>query len=63
MGRKREYYIRVRFTKDELEQLNNDVKLTGLSREAYMRMLVNDIHPVTLPSKELIEVRVKKDWY
>lgn len=54
-GRKRTCCIKVRLTPEELNQLNEDSKCCGLSRESYLRLLMKKVNPVPLPSKELVE--------
>lgn len=50
MNRKRTKTIKVRLTEDELKSLNEKVKLTGLSRENYIRALIegHDINALPL---------------
>ncbi|WMJ22889.1 plasmid mobilization relaxosome protein MobC [Paludicola sp. MB14-C6] len=43
------YSFVIRLTEDEMIQLNAKVKQTGLSREAYIRLLLQNKVPVTIP--------------
>ena len=52
---KRQFTIKVRLTKSELDHLNRLVKESRLSRESYIRMLVSGVIPRAAPSKELLE--------
>ena len=47
---KRPNVVKFRLTDKELKQLNQDVKKTGLSREAYLRLITKKIQPKELPS-------------
>jgi hypothetical protein len=49
MKRKRTKTIKVRLTEDELKSLNEKVKLTGLSRENYIRALIEGHDIKALP--------------
>lgn len=53
MSRKKE--IKIRLSEKELEILNHNVSLTGLSREAYLRLIIKKIVPANTPSVELVE--------
>lgn len=53
MSRKKE--IKIRLSEKELEILNHNVSLTGLSREAYLRSIIKKIVPANTPSVELVE--------
>ena len=53
MNRKKE--IKIRLSEKELECLNHNVSLTGLSREKYLRLIIEKIVPTSLPSTELVE--------
>ena len=53
MNRKKE--IKIRLSEKELENLNHNVSLTGLSREKYLRLIIEKIVPTSLPSTELVE--------
>lgn len=48
--------IKIRLTQLELEKLNNLVNMTGLSREEYLRSLINKVVPANKPTDELVEV-------
>lgn len=52
---KRQFTIKVRLTKSELDHLNRLVKESRQSRESYIRMLVSGVIPRAAPSKELLE--------
>ena len=52
---KRQFTIKIRLTKPELDHLNRLVKESRLSRESYIRMLVSGVIPRAAPSKELLE--------
>lgn len=41
--------VKFRLTEKELERLNNNVAMTGLSREQYLRVLVSRKIPMALP--------------
>lgn len=45
----RQKEVKIRLGEDELESLNKNVALTGLSRERYLRMLIKEKVPVALP--------------
>ena len=47
--RKRSYRVELYFTKDELERLIKKVEKSGLSREAYLRHLINGLAPNDAP--------------
>ena len=49
MTRKRTNTIKVRFTEDELKSFNDKVRLTGLSRENYIRALIEGHDIKALP--------------
>ncbi len=53
MTRKRTNTIKVRFTEDELKSLNDKVKLTGLSRENYIRALIEGHDIKALPPETI----------
>ena len=53
--RSKENEIKVRLSKQELEHLNDLVKKSKLSRESYLRMLINGLIPRASPSEELID--------
>lgn len=46
---KRSIEIKVRLNKKEMETLNNRVKKSGLSREGYLRHLINGSVPREAP--------------
>ena len=50
--RKRSYRVELYFTKDELERLTKKVEKSGLSREAYLRHLINGLVPNDTPSPD-----------
>lgn len=45
----REREVKIRLAEDELEHLNKNVAMTGLSRERYLRLLITEKVPVALP--------------
>ena len=47
--RKRNNRVELYFTKEELEHLSKKVKKSGLSREAYLRHLINGLVPNDAP--------------
>ena len=53
---KRNKSFLIRLSQDELTQLNNDVEKTGLSRESYVRSLINGYVPATRPSNDFQKV-------
>lgn len=53
---KRNKSFLIRLSQDELTQLNNDVEKTGLSRESYVRSLINGYIPATRPSGDFEKV-------
>lgn len=53
---KRNKSFLIRLSQDELMQLNNDVEKTGLSRESYVRSLINGYIPATRPSGDFQKV-------
>ena len=55
MPRKRNNRIHICLTDDELVHVNELAKLSGLSREAYTRMLYKNLVPRPCPSTELLE--------
>ena len=55
MPRKRNNRIHICLTDDELAHVNELAKLSGLSREAYTRMLYKNLVPRPCPSTELLE--------
>lgn len=54
--RKRNHKLKVIMTDTEIDHLNKLVVQSKLSREAYLRMLINGLVPRAAPSNELIEV-------
>lgn len=50
--RNRNNEIKVRLYKEEMEKLNKRAKKCGLSREAYVRMLINGCIPREAPNQE-----------
>lgn len=55
MPRKRNNRIHICLNDDELVHVNELAKLSGLSREAYTRMLYKNLVPRPCPSTELLE--------
>ena len=53
---KRNKSFLIRLSQDELTQLNNDVEKTGLSRESYVRSLINGYIPAARPSNDFQKV-------
>lgn len=53
--RKRNHKLKVRMTDKEIDHLNQLVLQSKLSRESYLRMLINGLVPRAAPSTELIE--------
>lgn len=53
--RKRTYRVEVKFSEEEFNHLMELVEQSKLSRESYIRMLVNGVIPKAAPSKELLE--------
>lgn len=41
--------VKIRLAEEELERLNKNVAMTGLSRERYLRLLITEKVPVALP--------------
>lgn len=56
MKKYRKNRIEVRLSNEELMFLNSEVAKTGLSREEYLRSLINKVVPANKPTDELIEV-------
>lgn len=52
---KRKNRVEIRLSDDELEYLNLAVARSGLSREAYLRLIIQKIVPAEKPYPELIE--------
>lgn len=51
----KEKEIKLRLNNQELQHLNSLVKQSKLSRESYLRMLINGLVPRASPSEELID--------
>lgn len=56
MVAERKKEIKIRLSNSELNFLNQLVKESNLSREAYLRMRINGLVPKPAPSTELVEV-------
>lgn len=56
MKKYRKNRIEVRLSNEELMFLNSEVAKTGLSREEYLRALINKVVPANKPTNELVEV-------
>lgn len=54
--RRRNKTIKVRFTDDELKELDLRVKRTSMTREAYIRAVLADTVPVELPPIDYIQL-------
>ena len=54
-NRKRANQFIIRLNDQELDHLNTLVAMAKLSRESYIRMLINGVIPRAAPSKELLE--------
>ena len=54
-NRKRSNQFIIRLNDQELDHLNTLVAMAKLSRESYIRMLINGVIPRAAPSKELLE--------
>lgn len=52
---KRNNRIEIRLSDDELDYLNRAVAKTGLSREAYLRLIIQKIVPAEKPYPDLVE--------
>lgn len=52
---KRNHEIKLRFSDGELDYLNKAVVKTGLSREAYLRLMIQKIVPAEKPYPDLKE--------
>lgn len=52
---KRNNRIEIRLSDDELNYLNSAVAKTGLSREAYLRLIIQKIVPAEKPYPDLVE--------
>lgn len=55
MTRKRKHRFLISLNDEEYEQLNQCVKLSGLTRDQYTRMLYKKVVPRPCPSSELLE--------
>lgn len=55
MPRVRKNRIHICLTDDELEHVNELVKISGINREQYTRMLYRKVIPRPCPSTELLE--------
>lgn len=53
--RTRKKQICIRFNEHELDHLNTLAKQSNISRESYIRMLINGVIPRAAPSAELVE--------
>ena len=53
---KRNHRIQVWMNDSELNKLNSKVKKSGLSRESYIRLLVDGITPKEMPQIEFYEI-------
>lgn len=56
MKLKQNFEIKVRLNDEELKLLNKNVLKCGLSREAYIRFLINGYTPKEKPSEDYFEV-------
>lgn len=54
-NRKRSNQFIIRLNDQELDHLNTLVAIAKLSRESYIRMLINGVIPRAAPSKELLK--------
>jgi len=54
--RKRNERVEIYLTKIELEELAKNVEKTGMSREAYLRMLISEKTPKELPPMEFYDL-------
>lgn len=48
--------VKIHLNNEELKSLNEDVKRTGLSRESYLRTLINGYVPVERPSTDYLHI-------
>ena len=53
--RRRNKRIEIKMTEEELKHLNHLVRQSKLSRESYLRMIINGLVPRASPSEELID--------
>ena len=58
-GRVRTNVVVIHLSDSELNQLNKDVTVCKLSRENYLRMLMDGYHPKPAPSEELKDCLVQ----
>lgn len=54
--RNRENFITIYMNNQELQELNEKVALTNMSREEYLRMIIKGCQPVAKPDIEYKEV-------
>lgn len=54
--------VKVRLTEGELAQLNDNVALTGLSREQYLRLLIIHKTPTALPPADYRLLLRQMQW-
>lgn len=54
--RKRNCSVLIRFTEKELEQLDRNVKKTGLTRESYIRTVLDEKTPKELPPMDFYDI-------
>lgn len=54
--RNRENFITIHLNNQELQELNEKVALTNMSREEYLRMIIKGCQPVAKPDIEYKEV-------
>ena len=59
MTRKRKHRFLISLNDEEYEHLNQCVKLSGLTRDQYTRMLYKKVVPRPCPSSELLETIVQ----
>ncbi len=55
-NRKRPYVVVIHLTQDECDELNQNVSNSGLSRESYLRTLINGYVPSAKPHEDFLEV-------
>ena len=53
---KRNIEIKVRLSKEEMQRLDRNVRKTTLSREGYIRQLINGYEPQPIPPMEYYDV-------
>lgn len=56
---KRPNAIKVRFNNEELSRLNHQVQVSGMSREAYVRSLVNGYIPRGKPTHDYLDMIIE----